>query len=102
MTEGRETVVVTGLGVTTPLGGDVASTWAAMLASRSAEVGYQPEQALSLGRQVEAEQRQRERVREHEQERRRERQVRRSRRDREPDPDADGASTIRRHWYGTG
>jgi 3-oxoacyl-[acyl-carrier-protein] synthase II len=31
----RETVVVTGLGVTTPLGGDVASTWAAMLEGRN-------------------------------------------------------------------
>ena len=28
-------VVVTGLGTTTPLGGDVASTWAAMLAGQS-------------------------------------------------------------------
>src|SRR6185503_4242126 len=28
-------VVVTGLGATTPLGGDVASTWEAMLAGRS-------------------------------------------------------------------
>jgi 3-oxoacyl-[acyl-carrier-protein] synthase II len=28
-------VVVTGLGATTPLGGDVASTWDAMLAGRS-------------------------------------------------------------------
>ena len=35
MTQERETVVVTGLGATTPLGGDVASTWAAMLAGRS-------------------------------------------------------------------
>lgn len=35
MTPGRETVVVTGLGATTPLGGDVASTWDAMLAGRS-------------------------------------------------------------------
>ena len=35
MTAGRETVVVTGLGATTPLGGDVASTWLAMLAGRS-------------------------------------------------------------------
>ena len=35
MTADRETVVVTGLGATTPLGGDVASTWAAMLAGRS-------------------------------------------------------------------
>jgi 3-oxoacyl-[acyl-carrier-protein] synthase II len=31
----RQTVVVTGLGATTPLGGDAASTWAAMLAGRS-------------------------------------------------------------------
>jgi 3-oxoacyl-[acyl-carrier-protein] synthase II len=31
----REAVVVTGLGATTPLGGDVASTWSAMLAGRS-------------------------------------------------------------------
>ena len=30
----RETVAVTGLGATTPLGGDVASTWAAMLEGR--------------------------------------------------------------------
>ncbi len=35
MSPDRETVVVTGLGATTPLGGDVASTWAAMLAGRS-------------------------------------------------------------------
>jgi 3-oxoacyl-[acyl-carrier-protein] synthase II len=35
VTEQRETVVVTGLGATTPLGGDVASTWAAMLEGRS-------------------------------------------------------------------
>ncbi len=35
MTVERETVVVTGLGATTPLGGDVASTWAGMLAGRS-------------------------------------------------------------------
>ena len=35
MTEGRETVVVTGLGATTPLGGDVASPWSAMRAGRS-------------------------------------------------------------------
>jgi 3-oxoacyl-[acyl-carrier-protein] synthase II len=31
----RVTVVVTGLGATTPIGGDVASTWQAMLAGRS-------------------------------------------------------------------
>ena len=30
-----ERVVVTGLGVVTPLGGDVASTWAALLAGQS-------------------------------------------------------------------
>jgi 3-oxoacyl-[acyl-carrier-protein] synthase II len=35
VTVDRETVVVTGLGATNPLGGDVASTWAAMLAGRS-------------------------------------------------------------------
>ncbi len=35
MTAGRDTVVVTGLGATTPLGGDVASTWSAMLEGRS-------------------------------------------------------------------
>ncbi len=35
MTAGHETVVVTGLGATTPLGGDVASTWSAMLEGRS-------------------------------------------------------------------
>ena len=29
------TVVVTGMGATTPLGGDVESTWAGMLAGRS-------------------------------------------------------------------
>ena len=28
-------VVVTGLGATTPLGGDVASTWSALLAGKS-------------------------------------------------------------------
>ncbi|MCW2903250.1 MAG: 3-oxoacyl-(acyl-carrier-protein) synthase 2 [Streptosporangiaceae bacterium] len=32
---GNGTVVVTGLGATTPLGGDVASTWAALLAGNS-------------------------------------------------------------------
>jgi 3-oxoacyl-[acyl-carrier-protein] synthase II len=35
VTMDREAVVVTGLGATTPLGGDTASTWAAMLAGRS-------------------------------------------------------------------
>ena len=32
---GQVSVVVTGLGATTPLGGDVASTWSAMLAGTS-------------------------------------------------------------------
>jgi 3-oxoacyl-[acyl-carrier-protein] synthase II len=31
----RPTVVVTGLGATTPLGGDVASTWEGLLSGRS-------------------------------------------------------------------
>ena len=31
----RPTVLVTGLGATTPLGGDVASTWSALLAGKS-------------------------------------------------------------------
>jgi len=35
VSEKRATVVVTGLGATTPLGGDVESTWSAMLAGRS-------------------------------------------------------------------
>jgi 3-oxoacyl-[acyl-carrier-protein] synthase II len=35
MSTSPATVVVTGLGATTPLGGDVASTWAALLAGRS-------------------------------------------------------------------
>jgi 3-oxoacyl-[acyl-carrier-protein] synthase II len=35
MTADRIRVVVTGLGVTTPLGGDVASTWAALLSGKS-------------------------------------------------------------------
>ncbi len=35
MTEPRQTVVVTGMGATTPLGGDVPSTWSAVLAGTS-------------------------------------------------------------------
>lgn len=35
MAENQVTVVVTGLGATTPVGGDVASTWEALLAGRS-------------------------------------------------------------------
>ena len=35
MVEGLRRVVVTGLGAVTPIGNDVASTWAAMLAGTS-------------------------------------------------------------------
>src|SRR5690606_31721177 len=35
MTETQASVVVTGLGATTPVGGDVASTWDSFLAGRS-------------------------------------------------------------------
>jgi 3-oxoacyl-[acyl-carrier-protein] synthase II len=41
-------VVVTGLGATTPLGGDVASTWDAMLAGRSGVKPLTPEWAEQL------------------------------------------------------
>ncbi|MER7332154.1 MULTISPECIES: beta-ketoacyl-ACP synthase II [unclassified Micromonospora] len=41
-------VVVTGLGATTPLGGDVASTWDAMLAGRSGVSALTPEWAEQL------------------------------------------------------
>jgi 3-oxoacyl-[acyl-carrier-protein] synthase II len=41
-------VVVTGLGATTPLGGDVASTWDAMLAGRSGVSALTPEWAVQL------------------------------------------------------
>jgi 3-oxoacyl-[acyl-carrier-protein] synthase II len=44
----RTTVVVTGLGATTPLGGDVASTWAGMLAGRSGVVRLEDEWVDSL------------------------------------------------------
>ena len=44
MTE-RPTVVVTGLGATTPLGGDVASTWEGLLAGRSGVVALTDEWA---------------------------------------------------------
>jgi 3-oxoacyl-[acyl-carrier-protein] synthase II len=44
----RPDVVVTGLGATTPLGGDVASTWDAMLAGRSGVSALTPEWAASL------------------------------------------------------
>jgi 3-oxoacyl-[acyl-carrier-protein] synthase II len=35
MTESRQTVVITGLGATTPVGGDAPSTWSALLAGTS-------------------------------------------------------------------
>ncbi|MQS12526.1 beta-ketoacyl-ACP synthase II [Streptomyces kaniharaensis] len=41
-------VVVTGLGATTPLGGDVTSTWAAMLAGQSGITAIEEEWAASL------------------------------------------------------
>jgi 3-oxoacyl-[acyl-carrier-protein] synthase II len=44
----RPDVVVTGLGATTPLGGDVASTWDAMLAGRSGVVALTDEWAQAL------------------------------------------------------
>ena len=44
----RTDVVVTGLGATTPLGGDVASTWDAMVAGRSGVVALNDEWAGQL------------------------------------------------------
>jgi 3-oxoacyl-[acyl-carrier-protein] synthase II len=44
----RTSVVVTGLGATTPLGGDVASTWEAMLAGRSGVRALHQEWAAEL------------------------------------------------------
>ena len=48
MTVTRPDVVVTGLGATTPLGGDVASTWDAMLAGRSGVAALTQEWAEQL------------------------------------------------------
>ncbi|MCC2276434.1 beta-ketoacyl-[acyl-carrier-protein] synthase family protein [Streptomyces morookaense] len=45
---GMEDVVVTGLGATTPLGGDVASTWAGMLAGESGIRAIEEEWAQQL------------------------------------------------------
>ena len=50
----RETVVVTGLGATTPLGGDVASTWAGMLAGRSAVRALTDDWAAALPSRIAA------------------------------------------------
>jgi 3-oxoacyl-[acyl-carrier-protein] synthase II len=44
----RPQVVVTGLGATTPLGGDVTSTWAGLLEGRSGIITLTDEWALSL------------------------------------------------------
>ncbi len=41
-------IVVTGLGATTPLGGDVASTWAALLAGRSGVVPMEDDWAAQM------------------------------------------------------
>ncbi len=48
MTVSRPDVVVTGLGATTPLGGDVASTWEAMVAGRSGVGALTAEWAAQL------------------------------------------------------
>lgn len=48
------TVVITGLGATTPLGGDVASTWTAMLAGRSGVVALTEEWAHQLPTRIAA------------------------------------------------
>ncbi|MDX6242483.1 MAG: 3-oxoacyl-[acyl-carrier-protein] synthase, partial [Frankiales bacterium] len=41
--ENQVTVVVTGLGATTPVGGDVASTWEGLLAGRSGVTLLEPD-----------------------------------------------------------
>lgn len=48
MSHDNDRVVVTGLGATTPLGGDVASTWAGMLAGRSGIRAIEDEWAAGL------------------------------------------------------
>src|SRR5262249_59362315 len=47
-------VVVTGLGATTPLGGDVASTWEGMLAGRSGTTALTDEKFASLPTRIAA------------------------------------------------
>jgi 3-oxoacyl-[acyl-carrier-protein] synthase II len=47
-------VVITGLGATTPLGGDVASTWEAMLAGRSGVVALTEERYANLPARIAA------------------------------------------------
>ncbi|PSJ27390.1 beta-ketoacyl-[acyl-carrier-protein] synthase II, partial [Streptosporangium nondiastaticum] len=54
MRAGTEEVVVTGLGATTPLGGDAAATWAALLAGRSGARALTEEWAAGLPARVAA------------------------------------------------
>lgn len=49
-----QTVVITGLGATTPLGGDVDSTWAGLLAGRSGVVALTEEWAQELPTRIAA------------------------------------------------
>lgn len=48
MSAQNEDVVITGLGATTPLGGDIASTWSAMLAGQSGISAIEEEWAADL------------------------------------------------------
>ena len=50
----RPRVVVTGLGATTPLGGDVASTWDGMLAGRSGATALTDDEFASLPARIAA------------------------------------------------
>lgn len=54
MSPTNRTVVVTGIGATTPLGGDAASTWEAMLAGRSGVSRLEQEWAAELPVQIAA------------------------------------------------
>ncbi|MFD8258509.1 beta-ketoacyl-ACP synthase II [Streptomyces griseoluteus] len=54
MSPTNRTVVVTGIGATTPLGGDVASTWEALLAGRSGVSRLEQEWAAELPVQIAA------------------------------------------------
>ena len=56
-------IVVTGLGATTPLGGDVASTWEALLAGRSGVSRIEQDWADELAVQIAAQRRGRSRPR---------------------------------------
>ena len=47
-------IVVTGLGATTPLGGDVASTWEGLLAGRSGVSSIQADWAADLSVRIAA------------------------------------------------